>query len=51
MINLNTGDVTHSANIEGIVSELYDVVVLPGVARPMAIGFKSDEIKHVISVG
>ena len=51
VINLNTGDVTHSANIEGIVSELYDVVVLPGVARPMAIGFKSDEIKHVISVG
>lgn len=51
VINLNTGDVVHSANIEGIVSELYDVVALRNVTRPMAIGFKSDEIKHVISIG
>jgi hypothetical protein len=37
--------------IEGIVSELYDVVTLPGVRRPMAIGFKTDEIRRTISVG
>jgi hypothetical protein len=41
----------HWLSIEGIVRELYDVVVLPGVARPMALGFKTDEIRRTISVG
>jgi hypothetical protein len=30
--------------------ELYDVVVLPGVSRPMALGFKTDEIQRMIAV-
>ncbi len=51
MIDLKRGDVVHSLRIEGVVSELYDVVVLPGVRRPTALGFKSDEIRRVISVG
>jgi hypothetical protein len=34
-----------------VVQELYDVVVLPGVRRPMALGFKTDEIRRVVSVG
>jgi uncharacterized protein (TIGR03032 family) len=50
VIDLKRGDVVHSLRIEGIVSELYDVVVLPGVRRPMALGFKTDEIRRVISV-
>ena len=33
-----------------MVRELYDVVVLPGVRRPMALGFKSDEIQRTIAV-
>ncbi len=51
VINLNSGDVEHSLDIEGVVSELYDVVQLPGIARPMTIGFQSDEIHHVLSIG
>lgn len=51
VIDLKRGDVVHSLRIEGVVSELYDVVVLPGVRRPTALGFKSDEIRRVISVG
>jgi uncharacterized protein (TIGR03032 family) len=46
VIDLNTGDVAHWLRIEGVVEELYDVVVLPGVARPKAFGFKTDEIRH-----
>ena len=34
----------------GVVEELYDVVLLPGVMRPMALGFKTDEIRRVLSV-
>jgi len=31
--------------------ELYDVVVLAGVRRPMAYGFKTDEIRRTLKVG
>ena len=50
VIDLNTGDIVHWLRIQGVVKELYDVAVLPGIKRPMAIGFKSDEIRRVISI-
>lgn len=40
----------HWVRIEGVVRELYDVVALPGARRPSAIGFKTDEIRYVISI-
>jgi uncharacterized protein (TIGR03032 family) len=51
VIDLRTGDIVHWLRIEGVVRELYDVVVLRNTRRPMAIGFKSDEIHRMISVG
>ena len=50
IFDLSTGDMTAWVRIEGVVSELYDVAFLTGVRRPSAIGFKSDEIRHVISI-
>jgi uncharacterized protein (TIGR03032 family) len=50
VIDLRTGDAVHWLRIEGIVDELYDVIPLPGVRCPMAVGFKTDEIRRVISV-
>jgi len=50
VIDLRTGDAVHWLRTEGVVDELYDVVALPGVRSPMALGFKSDEIRRVISV-
>lgn len=51
VVDLNTGAATHSLTIEGFVDELYDVVALPGVQRPMALGFRSQEIHHFIKMG
>jgi len=51
VIDLRTGDALHWLRLEGMVSELYDVVVLPGAVRPMALGFKTDEIQRIISIG
>jgi uncharacterized protein (TIGR03032 family) len=51
VIDLRTGDVAHWVRFEGMVSELYDVVALAGAARPMALGFKTDEIQRTISIG
>ena len=50
VIDLNSGDVVHWVRIEGVVSELYDVVALSGILRPQALGFKSDEIRRVLRV-
>lgn len=50
IIDLRTGDVAHWFRIEGMVSELYDVAVLSGVTRPMALGFKTDEIQRMLTV-
>lgn len=51
VIDLRTGDTVHWVRFEGIVQELYDVAVLPGVQRPSALGFKTDEIRRVLSTG
>ena len=50
VIDLRSGDIVHWIRLEGVVQELYDVVVLPGVARPMALGLVSDEIRRTISL-
>lgn len=50
IIDLKSGDIVHWVRIEGIVSELYDVVVLPDRTNTAAVGFQSDEIKRVISI-
>ena len=51
VIDLRSGDTVHWLEMRGVVEELYDVAVLPGVRRPMALGFKSDEIRRVITMG
>ncbi|MGK7878930.1 MAG: TIGR03032 family protein [Crocosphaera sp.] len=51
IIDLRTADIVHSLRIEGIVEELYDVDVLPQITRPMAIGFKTDEIRRFVTIG
>jgi hypothetical protein len=34
-----------------VVEELYDVAVLPGVRRPMALGLMTEEIQRIITIG
>lgn len=50
VVDLLSGDVVHWLRFEGLVQELYDVVALPGVRSPMALGFKTDEINRLISI-
>jgi hypothetical protein len=51
VINIKSGDVAHWLRVDGLVRELYDVAVLPQVDRPMALGFKTDEIQRMITIG
>jgi uncharacterized protein (TIGR03032 family) len=50
VIDLASGDVVHWVRFEGMVRELYDVVALPGVGRPMALGFKTDEVQRLLTL-
>jgi len=49
VVDLRTGDTVHWLRLEGAVEELYDVVALPGVVRPTALGFKTDEIRYTVT--
>ena len=50
IFDLAGGDMVAWARIEGVVRELFDVAVLPNVRRPSLVGFKSDEVKYLISI-
>jgi uncharacterized protein (TIGR03032 family) len=49
VVDLNTGNVLHALHIGGVVEELFDVVVLPDVRQPRALGFQDDDIDRLIS--
>jgi uncharacterized protein (TIGR03032 family) len=50
VIDLKSGATVHWLKIEGIVHELYDVVTLPEVRRPMALGLKTVEVRRVLTI-
>jgi uncharacterized protein (TIGR03032 family) len=49
VIDLDSGACAHWFRIDGRVAELYDVGVVQGVVRPMALGFATDEILGLIT--
>jgi uncharacterized protein (TIGR03032 family) len=51
IIDLRSGDIVQWIRLDGAVQELYDVVMLAGAVRPMAIGFQTDEIRRIIKIG
>jgi tetratricopeptide (TPR) repeat protein len=51
VIDLRDGSLVHHLRIDGVVEELYDVVALPKVKNPLALGFKSDELRRLRCVG
>ena len=51
IVEIATGNIANWVRIEGVVSELYDVIALPNVIRPMVLGFKSDEIQRLLTIG
>jgi uncharacterized protein (TIGR03032 family) len=46
IVSLATGAIEQWLLVEGPMYELFDVIVLPGVRRPAAIGLVTDEIEH-----
>ncbi len=50
VVDLKTGDLVHSVTVGGIVEDIYDILMLPGVQRPIALGSKTDDTRRVISI-
>jgi uncharacterized protein (TIGR03032 family) len=46
VVSLSTGAIVEWLLVEGPLHELFDVIVLPGVRRPSALGLLTDEIEH-----
>ncbi|WP_052700635.1 TIGR03032 family protein [Methylocucumis oryzae] len=49
VIDLTTGTVINNLQIEGAVEELFDIVVLPNIRLPRALGFQDDDIDRLIN--
>jgi uncharacterized protein (TIGR03032 family) len=49
VIDIDSGACVHWFRIDGPVAELYDVAVVSGAARPMALGFATNEILGLIT--
>lgn len=50
VVNLETGAIEHGVDFDGCVSELYDVVTLPNVERPMTLNAGTTDIHWMISI-
>ena len=48
VIDLNSGRVVHWLHLGGTIEELFDVVVLPGVRQPQALGFQGDDLQRLV---
>lgn len=49
VIDLESGRTLHWLDVHGVVLELYDVAIVPETTRPMALGFRSDELRRTIT--
>lgn len=50
VIDLRSGDVVHWLTFESHITELYDVALLPGVRRPIHLGFQTNEIRQLVTM-
>jgi len=49
VINLNSGALAHWLRFAGIVTELFDLVVLPDTRQPRALGLQDDDIERLVT--
>lgn len=50
VVELTSGNIIHWLRLDGVIEEISGVTVLPGVFKPRAVGFKTDEIARTISL-
>ena len=48
VIDLNTGEICHWLHIGNTIEELFDIVILPGVRQPEALGLQGDDVQRLV---
>jgi uncharacterized protein (TIGR03032 family) len=51
VIDLSSGLSAHWLRLGGVVQELYDIAIIPGVRSPMVVGFAQGQINKLIFRG
>ncbi|MBE9238219.1 TIGR03032 family protein [Anabaena aphanizomenioides LEGE 00250] len=49
VIDLKNGEIVHWLRFESVIEELFDIVVLPGVRQPNALGLETEDIQRLIT--
>ena len=49
VVDLKRGDTVHWLHFGQTIEELFDIVVLPQVRQPQALGFQGDEIERIVT--
>ena len=49
VIDLDRGELVHWVQLHGLVEELFDIVVLPGVRQPQTLGLHNDDIQRLVT--
>ena len=50
IVDTRTGDIAQWVRLEGAVTELFDVTVIPGVRSPTATGFLTNDIHTMVTI-
>ena len=50
IVDLGSGDIVEWIRFDSIVTELFDVQVLPGVRRPTATGFLNEKLQSLVTI-
>ena len=50
IININSGKIEAFVTIEGVVRELFDVMVMPNIIKPILIGTIKEDIHRMVSI-
>ncbi len=48
IIDLKRGDIAHELRLDGAIEELFDTAIIRGARNCGAVGFVSDEIRHML---
>ncbi len=50
VVDTATGDVVQWLRFSGVITELFDIAVIQCARQPQRVGFRSDEIRRVVSI-
>jgi len=51
VVDLRSGNIVHWLRLEGVSGEIYNVEALPGVRRPGALDFETEQVQQSVTIG